>query len=86
MEGTVPKVREPALLPNQPRPPDPPLDTEPPAPAQDESAVAVHGAPVPAASRKRTPRLDWAGLLQRTFALTSFGAPAAGASAGCGRT
>jgi hypothetical protein len=43
-----------------------------PAPAQGESAVAVHVAPVPAASRKRTPRLDWAGLLQRTFALDVF--------------
>jgi hypothetical protein len=37
-----------------------------------EPAVAVHVAPVPAASRARTPRLDWAGLLQRTFALGGF--------------
>jgi hypothetical protein len=40
--------------------------------APGEPAVAVHVTPVPAASSARTPRLDWAGLLQRTFALDVF--------------
>ncbi|MBF5043284.1 MULTISPECIES: transposase [Myxococcaceae] len=40
--------------------------------ASGEAAAAVHVKPVAAASRARTPRLDWAGLLQRTFALDVF--------------
>ena len=48
------------------------------APGEDEAAAGGAGAGSTCGKRQRVPRLDWAGLLRRTFAVDVFSCPSRG--------